>query len=89
MVQLQKPVDLFKFILHEFGGHSLALLATRQVLEQIADNAEGLLLLLAAQVLLSPMPLDLQCQEKDASGMSDQQTCRLLYSPDHSMHYAP
>ena len=89
MVQLQEPINLFKFVFHEFGSHSLALLAAWQVLEQVADDAECLLLLLAAQTLLSPMPLDLQCQDVDASGVSKQLMCWLLYSPGRSMHYAP
>ncbi len=87
MVQLQEPVNLLKFVLHKFGSHSLALLAARQILEQVADDAEGLLLLLAAQALLSPMPLDLQCQDVDASGVSKQLMGRLLYSPGRCMYH--
>lgn len=89
MVQLQEPVNLLKFVLHKFGSHSLALLAARQILEQVADDAEGLLLLLAAQALLSPMPLDLQCQDVDASGVSKQLMGRLLYSPGRCMYHGP
>ena len=89
MVQLQEPVNLFKLVLHELGSHSLALLAARQVLEQVADDAEGLLLLLAAQVLLSPVPLDLQCQDEGASGVGKQLMCRPLCSPGRSRHHAP
>ena len=88
MVQLQEAVNLFKLILHKLGSHSFALLAARQVLKQVADNAEGLLLLLAAQALL-PMPLDLQREDVDASGVSKQLMCQLLCSPGRSMHRAP
>ena len=62
VVQLHQPVTLLKLILDKLGSNAVSTGAPAEPLEQVADDAHGVLLLFLPCVLLTLLVLHLQAQ---------------------------